>query len=299
MGHEYARRQPETSTLYRVLAEHLEAFIARVESDETRAGLPSFVKRELRAYLACGQLSRGFCRLRCEACGEESLVAFSCKRRGLCPSCCARRMSDLAAHLVDRVIPDVPVRQWVLSLPFPLRYPLAYDPDLCREVKGLFIRAVMGWTRRRAAEQGVHDGRTGSIVATQLCDSALRVSPHFHAIVLDGVFTDLGAGRTPRFCPIDPPTDEDVARLVRTIRNRVRTLLQRHGLLADDLEPEDHHEPSVLDLCQAAAVQGRIALGPNAGSHPGRMRRCPETSPRPPSPLSAALDGCRRRPEFA
>jgi hypothetical protein len=186
----------------------------------------------------------------------------------------------------------------VLSLPFPLRYPLAYDPALCREVKGIFIRAVMGWIRRRAAvqcrRQGVHDGRTGSIVATQLCDSALRVSPHYHAVVLDGVFTDLGLGCTPRFCPIDPPTDEDVARLVRAIRNRVRTLLRRRGLLAGDLDPDrhhHHHDPSVLDLCQAAAVQGRIALGSKAGSYPGRMRRCPETSPRPRSPLTAALDG--------
>jgi hypothetical protein len=183
------------------------------------------------------------------------------------------------------------VRQWVLSLPFPLRFPLAYDPQLCRAVKGVFIRAVMGWTRRRAAAQGIHDGRTGSIVATQLCDSALRVSPHYHAIVLDGVYTNLGPGRTPRFCPIDPPTDEEVARLVRTVRNRVRSLLRHRGLLADDLEPEPPEDPSLLDLCQAAAVQGRIALGPNAGSHPGRMRRCPETSSRPPSPLSAVLDG--------
>ena len=73
----YARRRPETSALYQVLAEHLEAFIARIESDDTRAGLPPFVKRELRAFLACGQLNRGFCRLRCSTCGVESLVAFS------------------------------------------------------------------------------------------------------------------------------------------------------------------------------------------------------------------------------
>ena len=119
----------------------------------------------------------------------------------------------------------------------------------------------------------------------------MRVSPHYHAIVLDGVYTNLGPGRTPRFCPIDPPTDEEVARLVRTVRNRVRSLLRHRGLLADDLEPEPPEDPSLLDLCQAAAVQGRIALGPNAGSHPGRMRRCPETSSRPPSPLSAVLDG--------
>ncbi len=35
-------------------------------------------------------------------------------------------MADTAAHLVDRVLPEVPVRQWVLSLPFSLRYRLHF-----------------------------------------------------------------------------------------------------------------------------------------------------------------------------
>jgi hypothetical protein len=121
----------------------------------------------------------------------------------------------------------------------------------------------------------------------------LRLSPHFHAIVLDGVYSDLGPGRTPAFHAIDPPTDADIAHLVRTVRNRVRTLLRKRGLLAEsgELEPFHQDDPSVLAICQTAAVQGRIAFGPNAGSHPARMRRCPETSARPPSPLSAEIDG--------
>lgn len=53
----------------------------------------------------------------------------SCKRRGFCPSCGARRMAHTAAHLVDRVIAHVRVRQWVLSLPIPLRVLLAAQPQ--------------------------------------------------------------------------------------------------------------------------------------------------------------------------
>jgi len=45
-------------------------------------------------------------------------------------------MSQTAAHLVDRVFPEVPVRQWVLTLPMPLRFWLARRPRLCREVLG-------------------------------------------------------------------------------------------------------------------------------------------------------------------
>ncbi|MBN1669736.1 MAG: transposase zinc-binding domain-containing protein [Kiritimatiellae bacterium] len=35
----------------------------------------------------------------------------SCKGRGFCPSCGGRRMADTAAHLVERVLPHVAVRQ--------------------------------------------------------------------------------------------------------------------------------------------------------------------------------------------
>jgi len=63
-------------------------------------------------------------------CGHDKLLSFSCKRRGFCPSCGARRMSQTAAHLVDHVIPHVPVRQWVPSLPIPLRLLLAAQPEL-------------------------------------------------------------------------------------------------------------------------------------------------------------------------
>jgi hypothetical protein len=63
-------------------------------------------------------------------------------------------MSALAAQLVDRVIPHVPVRQWVLSLPWALRYQLAFDASLCRAVLAVFLRGVFGWLAATAARQG-------------------------------------------------------------------------------------------------------------------------------------------------
>jgi hypothetical protein len=54
-------------------------------------------------------------------CFREVLVRFSCKGRGFCPSCCGRRMAELAAHLVDGVLGGLAVRQWVLTLPHRLR----------------------------------------------------------------------------------------------------------------------------------------------------------------------------------
>ena len=75
--------------------------------------------------------------------GYDRFVAFSCKGRGFCPSCGGRRMADTAAHLVDRVLPEVPVRQWVLSL---------------------FVRTVFASLRRRARQQwGIDRGQCGAV----------------------------------------------------------------------------------------------------------------------------------------
>ncbi|MBM3985362.1 MAG: IS91 family transposase, partial [Planctomycetes bacterium] len=154
-------RRPEATVLYRTVAGHLADFLAAAEPADGRPGLPGFVRREFRAYLECGILARGFLRVRCGACREDVLVAFSCKGRGICPSCGGRRMADAAAHLVDRVLPPVAVRQWVLTLPFRLRFVLAFDRELCRAVRAVFLDTLLGALRRRARAQGVADGRGG------------------------------------------------------------------------------------------------------------------------------------------
>ncbi len=116
----YRRRRPAETLLYRVVQEHLETYLSLAD-DPAGDGLPRYVERDFRKYLDCGILARGFARARCAECGHDFLVAFSCKGRGVCPSCNARRMAETAAHLVDHVFPPMPVRQWVLSLPKRLR----------------------------------------------------------------------------------------------------------------------------------------------------------------------------------
>jgi hypothetical protein len=98
----------------------------------------------------CGVLAHGFLRLHCDACGRDRLLAFSCKGRAVCPSCGGRRMAGTAAHLVDRMIPEVPVRQWVLTLPYPLRYRCAWDARLTSEMLRAFLRALFADQRCRA-----------------------------------------------------------------------------------------------------------------------------------------------------
>lgn len=79
----YQRRRPEQTPLYRPVRVHYETFAADV--DAQGGCLPPFVQDEFPAYLDCGILAKGFLRLTCDTCARDTLVAFSCKRRGICP----------------------------------------------------------------------------------------------------------------------------------------------------------------------------------------------------------------------
>ena len=232
--------------------------------------LPHFVEREFRDFLSCGVLSRGFARVRCDGCAFERLVPFSCKRRGFCPSCGGRRMAERAAHLVDAVLPHVPVRQWVLTLPYRLH-------EVCRAVLAVYVRAVLGFYRRRARHNGMCDGRSGAVTVIQRFGGGLQLNVHFHSLFLDGVFTET-PDDTLEFHPAEPPSDEDVARLLAVIRRRVLRLLVRRGLAALDWADVDPlaEESAALAGISSAAVQGRVALGPRAGARVIQIGREPD-----------------------
>ena len=190
-------------------------------------------------------------------------------------------MGELAAHLVDGVLGGLPVRQWVLTLPFPLRYRLAYDHRLCRAVLGVFVRALLGFAQRRARALGI-DGRAGAVIAIQRCGSALNVNPHLHTLVAEGVFAEQCDG-SQRFVPLhEPPTDVEAARLLAAVRGRIIRLLRRHDI---DLEgSSDNGDPLALDSpvlaqLQGASVVGRLATGPRAGQRVLRLGSAPTAPP--------------------
>jgi Transposase zinc-binding domain len=106
----YKRHRPEQTTLHRRVQQHAETFFAQAVA-AAGVDLPQFVKDEFDAFLECGIPVHGFLRLQCGDCGHDKLVANSRKRRGFCPSCVVRRMAHTAPHLVNRVIPHVPVHQ--------------------------------------------------------------------------------------------------------------------------------------------------------------------------------------------
>jgi hypothetical protein len=183
---QYERRRPEQTLLHRLVREHLETFLAQVQA-RTGTGLPELVRDEFEAFLECGILAHGFLRVRCADCAHERLVAFSCKRRGFCPSCGARRMAESAAVLVDEVIPRVPVRQWVLSFPIRLRILFAARPELLTPVLRLIHRVIAGFLLKQAGlKRATAD--TGAVTLIQRFGSAANLNIHLHCQVLDGVY---------------------------------------------------------------------------------------------------------------
>lgn len=96
----YERRRPQEMILHCLVREHLETFLAQVQA-RTGTGLPEFVKEECEVFLECGILAHGCLRVRCADCAHEKLVALSCKRRGFCLSCGARRMDTSLPFLVQ------------------------------------------------------------------------------------------------------------------------------------------------------------------------------------------------------
>src|SRR5687767_13563888 len=119
-------------------------------------------------------------------------------------------MADTAAHLVDRVFPVVPVRQWVLSLPFALRYRMAYDSRLMGDVLNVFVRAVFSELRKRARQSlDCRSSQCGAVTFVQRFGDALNANVHFHMLVLDGVFAAGEDGR-PEFHQLLAPEDADV-----------------------------------------------------------------------------------------
>lgn len=261
----YQRHRPEQTLLYQIVDEYYPAFAALM-AEQGRA-LPGYVQREFEEFLKCGRLEHGFLWVRCENCHTEHLVAFSCKRRGFCPSCGARRMTERAALLVDVVLPEQPMRQWVLSFPFQLRYLFASRPEIMGRVLGIVYRVIATQLVKKTGH--THQAaETGAVTLIQRFGSALNLDIHFHMLFLDGVYVERPNG-TARFRWVKAPTTEELTQLAHTIAHRVCRFLERQGLLERDAENSYLSGDAVDDdpmsqLC-GHSITYRIAVGPQAG----------------------------------
>jgi len=262
---QHTRHRPEQTLLYQIVEQYYPRFLAQLAAEDRT--LPEYVQHEFSDFLKCGRLEHGFLRVRCESCHHEKLVAFSCKRRGFCPSCGARRMVESAALLVDEVLPKKPIRQWVLTVPFPLRFLFAAYPELMGKALGIVTRTVSTHLAHQAGFKK-KEAHTGAVTLIQRFGSALNLNIHFHMLFLDGVYVDDGAGHF-AFHSNKAPTAELLTEVLHTISQRIADFLERRGLLERDedssyLTLEGLDEDPMREL-HAHSVTYRIAMGPQRG----------------------------------
>jgi ribosomal protein S27E len=275
----YQRHRPEKTLLYQLVSKYYPAF--RQQLAEEGRILPGYVQREFEDYLKCGRLEHGFLRVRCENCHEERLVAFSCKHRGFCPSCGARRMAESAALLVDEVLPHEPTRQWVLSLPFQLRFLLASRPAITGQVLGIVYRVISTHLVKKAG-YSKKTARTGAVTLIQRFGSALNLNIHFHMLFLDGVYVDRPDGSA-RFRWVSSPTTQELTQLTQTIARRIGRYLERQGLLERDAENSylttDAVSEDPMNQLLGHSITYRIAVGPQVGRKVFTLQTLPTCEP--------------------
>ncbi len=98
----YRSRNPKASAYYRCVEDHFEQ-LETVWDERYQRRFDfwrAYVTEVIHRYLDCGDLHFGFARVKCEDCGHEYLLAFSCKRRHFCPSCHPPALPDFELNCI-------------------------------------------------------------------------------------------------------------------------------------------------------------------------------------------------------
>ncbi len=182
-----------------------------------------FVDDVIHAFMACGDFQGGFARVLCDACQSEYLLAFSCSRRGFCPSCAAKRAAIFGALLRDEILEDVPHAMWTFSIPKMLRRYFLYDRKLLGELSRVAWETVRKLQAEAVQVEGLH---SGMVCAVQTANDDLTWSPHIHGIASRGGWDALG-----RWVAV-PFVDSTAAE--KLFRYKVLSLLKKKELLTEE-----------------------------------------------------------------
>lgn len=176
-------------------------------------------------------------------------------------------MAESAALLVDEVVPEQPVRQWVLSSPFQLRFLFASRPEIMGCVLGIVYRVIATHLVKKTGHT-YQAAMTGAVTLIQRFGGALNLNIHFHMLFLDGVYVDRLDGSA-RFRWVKAPTSAELTQLAHTIAHRVGRFLERQGLLERDMEnsylASDAVDDDPMTPLPGHSITYRIAIGPQAG----------------------------------
>ena len=187
----YRARKPKASPLWQCLSRHFDDFLAGYEERyQPRYGfLRPIIPEVVNKFLDCGDLERGFARVRCEHCKHEYLLAFSCKGRWFCPSCHQKKVQLFGALVTETILFPVPHRHFTFTIPKMLRPYFRFDRDLLKALCRIVHECLLDFMRTTL---GLPDGLPGLVMAIHTFGEYLDFHPHLHALVADGLFVREG-----------------------------------------------------------------------------------------------------------
>jgi len=190
-------------------------------------------------------------------------------------------MAESAALLVDEVLPEQPMRQWVLSFPFQLRFLFASRPEIMGRVLGIVYRVIATHLVKKASHTH-KSARTGAVTLIQRFGGVLNLNIHFHMLFLDGVYVDHPNG-TARFRWVKAPTSQELTQLAHTTAHRVGRFLERQSLLERDAEnsylASDAVDDDPMNPLLGHSITYQIAVGPQAGHKVFTLQTLPACDP--------------------
>ena len=196
-------------------------------------------------------------------------------------------MNDEAAHLVDKVLPQIVYRQWVISFPYKLRYMMAYNPKLTNKILSIFISVISSHLKKKARRCGIKNSRPGVVTFIQRFGSALNLNVHFHSLFADGVFYK--DGDEYGFYRLPEPTQEELYALAEKIKNKVLSLVEKLGLNDSD---QSEFDQNALGEISKISIQHKSAFGERAGNSLRQYGiKKIEVDPESNDPFSANVEG--------
>ena len=197
-----------------------------------------------------------------------------------------RRMCATAAHLIDDVLPEVALRQWVLTFPFTWRRRLATDGALLSDLTRLFVETVHAFYARR---DGNHGAKTGAVTVVQRTSSDLRLNPHLHVLFLDGAYHEAAGALV--WTELPHLRTREVGEVLERALRRMDKHLRRRGLLDVATDDDASRDADPEDALAASAVSGQG----RAGRERPEVRVCSWRGAAVPSPSWPVCSARRAR----
>jgi len=202
-------------------------------------------------------------------------------------------MCATAANLIEHILPEVALRQWVLTFPFGWRRRLSHDGELLRVLTRIFVETVHRFYAKHTGHHGERLVKGGAVTVVQRTSSDLRLNPHLHVVFLDGVYREDGTEL--EWKPLGHLQTREVGDVLERAVRRMARYLRRRSTLAATVDVGDDDPAGKEDDAEgeqrlaASAVSGQT---PPAG--PQWLRGLAPLASRAlafDKPLSASLDG--------